>query len=185
MASDLVKFNAESELGDAKKKEKEVISKKIIVKALYFPFSVVDPYLKYEKLIRQEQGKDAEEVIVVRKTSEEQSHVIPEDSLKGIEEFREKTDFEHKVSMVDLMHFSDISHKKNSDVLMETSMELLEGLARENIIVIVRDKQEIHQNFKLTEEDYAAFLSALRVETSAYRAIGQQLFKEFPELKRK
>jgi hypothetical protein len=177
MASDLVKASAEKELGETKQKFKDSIDKKIIAKALYFP-SFIDPYLKYEKNLRQENGKEQVEEIVVKKTSDEQDQIIPEDSLKEIPGFKKRR-LERRISMNDLMHLGDATHTK-TDVLVRTSMEVLEAMEKEKIIVMLRERQEIHLNFRLTEEQYAAFISAIRVETSVYKAVSQQLSGKLP-----
>jgi hypothetical protein len=181
MSSDLVKASAEKELAETKQKVKDSIDKKMVAKALYYP-SFIDPYLNYEKVLRQDDGSEPVEVVVVKKTSKEQDQIIPEDSLKEIPGFRKRR-LERRISMNDLMHLGDATHT-NTDVLIKTSMELLESMEKEKIIVILRDRQEIHQNFRLTEDQYAAFLSAIRVETSVYKVVSQQLSSKLPKARK-
>ena len=131
----------------------------------------------------QEQGKEPKEIVVIKKTSEEHEHVIPEDKLENIEEYKDSTEWDHRVSFNDLMQYGDINHKK-TDSIVEVGMEMLAELERAGMIVLSREIQQIHQNFRLTETEYAKFMSDLKIETNGYRALWQQFSNELGGLKR-
>ena len=180
MSKTVVRTDVERELEETKKKARDTFSKKIIAKALYIPY-LESPYLRFEKLERYEEGRVDD--IVIRKTNDEQIYVIPEDNLKAIEEFKDSVGFDRGITFTDLMYLGDVSYGRN-DFLLQTSMEVLEELEKEKILVIDREKHELHQNVELTSEEFESFLTKTRLENTVFMAVGRKLSKGLSGLKR-